>query len=319
MAKYALASGLKISPSLLNVVVAAEEQVTRAARPGDNGTGDVAWDKEQTDALARLAAAHAQLAHVVAPATPRTLLLIDRERSQSRLAFLGPVRLVRQLMLAGVILLVTFLVSALSSRVNNTSGDFFSSSGTTLLINQVFLLSAAGIGASFAALFRVNRYIANGTYDPKYESSYWVRFFLGLIAGVVLTALIPVQGGRAFTRPLLALLGGFSASVVYRILCRLVDTLESLVQGDSSDAVAAREQALKVQAAEQRVQDQLRIGTALITLREKLDAGSSNGEMQIALARMIDQLAPLEVQAGDGQTPFTPERELPVPIVAGSP
>jgi hypothetical protein len=37
----------------------------------------------------------------------------------------------------------------------------------------------AGLGACFAALFLANRYIAEGTFDPKYESSYWIRFILG--------------------------------------------------------------------------------------------------------------------------------------------
>lgn len=60
------------------------------------------------------------------------------------------------------------------------------------------------------------------------HSSDWVRFNLGLIAGMVLAVLVPIDtGSKTFERPLLALLGGFSASVVYRILQRLVDTLES--------------------------------------------------------------------------------------------
>ena len=40
MAKNALAPGLKIAPSLLRLVVEAEAQVTRDARPGGGGGGD---------------------------------------------------------------------------------------------------------------------------------------------------------------------------------------------------------------------------------------------------------------------------------------
>ena len=67
-----------------------------------------------------------------------------------------------------------------------------------------------------------------------------MRFIHGLIAGIVLPELIPVQGDQALSRPLLALLGGFSASVVYRLLSRLVDTLESLFQGDPREFLAER-------------------------------------------------------------------------------
>ena len=97
-----------------------------------------------------------------------------------------------------------------------------------------------------SALFTAYRYISEGTYDPKYESTYWLRFILGLMAGLLLPALIPI-GGQAgdstLTKPLLALLGGFSAAMLYRVLERLVNTVESLVQADSRElrtAVAKR-------------------------------------------------------------------------------
>jgi len=53
----------------------------------------------------------------------------------------------------------------------NGSPDGFSllkNSGMDLLLNELFLLSAAGIGASFSNLFQANLFVRNGTFDPVY-------------------------------------------------------------------------------------------------------------------------------------------------------
>ena len=60
----------------------------------------------------------------------------------------------------------------------------------------------------------------------------------------------PVPGKEVdpstFSMATIALLGGFSADVVQRILNRLVETLESLVRGGARDLIASREQSMKV-------------------------------------------------------------------------
>ena len=118
----------------------------------------------------------------------------------------------------------------------------FESNGIPLLLNLLFLLTAAGLGACFAALFQANRYIADCTFDTKFESSYWIRLILGLMAGLILSQMIPLSEGSnaiAVTKPTLAMLGGFSAAVVYRIMHRLVEAVESLVKGETRDIAAA--------------------------------------------------------------------------------
>lgn len=279
MAAYALESGLAVPGPALELV----HESYRAAPP-----------------VRQLAQVHAQLARLVAPATPRTLVLLARERREHGvLRFLGAVRLVRQMMLAGVLLLGTFIATAASPDVNETSGDIFRSSGVELIVNELFLISAAGVGAAFAALFRANRYVAEGTYDPKYESSYWVRFFLGIIAGLVLAVLVPVDAGsQSFTRPLLALVGGFSASVVYRMLSRVVDTLESLVQGEAPEVATAREQIVRARAQEAEGRDRLRVGATLMELRERVRTGAGAEELNAALTGILEELLSAETTSG---------------------
>jgi hypothetical protein len=218
MVRYALASGKAVPES---VVVAVQDAI-QASSDGGGPARD----------LDRLVRAHAELVHIVAPATPRTILLLSRER-ESRLAMLGPVRLVRHMLIVVIVLLAAFVLLATSPEVNHGSGDIFTSSGMPLLLNELFLLTAGGLGAAFSSLFTASRYIKAGTYDPKHESTYWLRLILGLMAGLLLPALIPMGDAGELSKPLLALLGGFSASVLYRILERLVQTVESLVRGET--------------------------------------------------------------------------------------
>ena len=217
MVRYALASGKPVPEPVVATVQEAIDASSDGGPPRD---------------LERLVRAHTELVHIVAPATPRTILLLSQER-QSRLAMLGPVRLVRHMLIVVIVLLVAFVLVATSPDVNYGSGDIFTSSGVPLLLNELFLLTAGGLGAAFSSLFTASRYIKAGTYDPKHESTYWLRLILGLMAGLLLPALIPMGDAGELSKPLLALLGGFSASVLYRILERLVQTVESLVRGET--------------------------------------------------------------------------------------
>ena len=175
----------------------------------------------------------------------------------------GPVPLVRRMVLAAVLSLLLVMGLALFPEV---TGDisFANALERPLFLNLMFLLSAAALGASFAVLYKVNRYIAEANYDPKFEASYWIRFTLGLIAGTILAELIPVgelqaatenaaamQGNDQhpvtdpdrLTKPLLALLGGFSAAVLFHILNRFVTAVDTLVRGETREIFAAQEQA----------------------------------------------------------------------------
>lgn len=289
MASYALASGLRVPAGAVQSVAEADASTVDGATDGH-------LDAQQ---WRRLVQAHDQLAQVVTPATPRTLLLLRQDAADGKLQMLGAVPLVRRMLAVSVLLLAVFLATALSPKISDASGDIFQESGTDLLVNELFLLSAAGIGAAFAALFTANRYIAEGTYDPQYEASYWVRFVLGLIAGIVLSSLVPIEssadGGGSFTRPFLALLGGFSAAVVFRILERVVGTLESLVRGDGSDGDGIRKRLATTEASQQRTHDQMRVGALLFKLREQLAAGVPYEELIASIDGLLDDMLPVDI------------------------
>ena len=285
MMRYTLASGMKVPGSSVQFV----EELRRSDAEGGHPSPD---DPK------RLAPIHAHLSKLIAPATPRTILLLhDLSSAKGPLSFLGPVPLVRRFMLTAVFSLVLFLVLSLSEDVKAGSGDMFDTSGVPLLINQLFLLSAASLGATFAALFKANRFIVNGTFDPKYSSSYWIRFVVGLVAGIILAQLAadfvspdPEAEASALSvlgRPALALLGGFSAQLVYRILNRVVNTIESLFQGNAKEVMTTRIEAVRARADQDLSEARLEFASRLVDLKSDVSSKGDNPEL---VAQRLDKL-----------------------------
>lgn len=300
MLRYALASGLVVPEGIV-------ERVERAARRRAQAS-----DSSEPAEIRQLVRAHTELVRLVAPATPRTIMVLSEGR-RARLSMLGPVRLVRQMLVAVLILLAAFVLLSTTEYVNSTSGDILHSTGIELLVNELFFLAAGGLGAAFSALFTAYRYIAEGTYDPKFESTYWLRFILGLMAGLLLPALVPLGGGaetETLTRPLLALLGGFSASVLYRILERLVSAVESLVHGDDSRELrTARREAESARVSEQLGLERLGLIGELRRLEQQARAGNRPDQLADELERMVATLLP--------SASSQPPAELPEPPPSG--
>jgi hypothetical protein len=301
MVRYALSSGTRVPTALVEAVETAR-------------TAPAASD------LAALTGAHERLAKIVAPATPRALVLFAEEDHEQKgpLRLPGPVRLVRRMALAALVSVTLFIASSLSHSVTHGSTDVLDSWGWDLLVNELFWLASAGVGASFAMLFQVNEFIVNRSYDPKYESSYWIKFLIGVISGFILVALIPLdglegsqQGGtadaaRSLAQPTLAMLGGFSASAVYRILTRLMNTVEGLFRADPRDEAALREQAAGARAAEDAAAARLGVASRLVELRQQIAAGAAPEDVSRLIADMVTAMVPAEPAAAPAPAPAAP-------------
>ncbi len=290
MVKYLSAEGNQIP-------VLAEELISR-----DNLTG------KETVQL------HRRLASLVAPARPQTIwLLYNESRKKGLLSFLGPVGLIRRLMLTTFLSLGAFILLSLSPDVNSESitkgtlGD----SGVELLLNLLYLLSAAAIGGCFSNLFQAHKYILNGTYDPKYECSYWIRFVMGLVAGLMLAVIIPVttelnsvpsNSVGMITIPLLAMLGGFSAALVYRILNRLVFAVESLITGSDSDRNEKRISELKNLNEQEKVLDKKSFVMKLQTIQSMVNQNSGAEAVDKKIQELIHEDSDLELVNQDQST-----------------
>ena len=253
---------------------------------------------------------HNELAKSIKPASPRAVLLLrEEENNKSVIKVLGPVPLIRHVMIAALVFLLGFVLISLSPDVNtqNIEAGLLASQGLPLLLNLLFLLSAAGLGACFSALFKANSYVISGTYEPRYEATYWARISLGLIAGLLLATLVPVEEeagdwGKFFGKPLLALLGGFSAALLYRILNRLVTTVESFIAGETRDLIRLNEQNAKNKADEEQIHTRIKMAQSLMKIQNKLNTGSESVDISQDVASIIDEIMQSDMRQVDTRT-----------------
>lgn len=309
MARFALRHGLPIAPEAIAELA---RLIARSRTPDFGDTGDA------TGARRTLAAIHAKLSTAIAPATPHAVLLLDAHyRSPHPLAWLGPVPLIRLLSVAAIGFLIAVIATGLSPDVSavNIEQGFLDSSGASLLWNTLFLIFCAGLGASFAALFQAHRYIADATYDPRYDASYGARLILGVIAGLILVEMLPrdlfASGGmRSFGKPALAMLGGFSATAVHRLLQRLVDTLDALVKGDPSNGIQAMRDAERAQTAHARTQMQSEIAASLVELQQALGDSDSAAEVKRRLADLTRSMLGADAIRAGAAAPARPESPM---------
>jgi hypothetical protein len=292
MVRHILQQGLAIAPELVTRL-ATLLAISAASRRDDEAMG--------SNAIFALTDIHCKLTTAVAPATPLCIVLLDPQRlAVQRFAWLGPVPLIRMLTVAALTFLIAVMLTGLSSEVSskNIALGMLESDGAILLSNLLFLLCCAGLGASFAALFHAHRYIANSSYDPKYDASYCARLILGVIAGLFLSELLPselFEGNSManFGKPALAILGGFSSTAVYHILQRLIETLDALVLGDPSAQYQASLEACKAQVHTDRAQARNELAAQLLALQQVFHTNPSPELLRQRLAELTLSMLPL--------------------------
>jgi hypothetical protein len=297
--------------------------------------------------MTALASTHERLARLAAPAKPGTLYLLDVHYQQAgRETSLGPVKLVRDLVKVAMVCVVIFIVLSVIALVDaHQAVDVFGVEGPEpaatardnhtflvikIILERVFWLAAAGIGASFAMLFQLNDQIVNRTFDPDENAAYWVKFFLGLVAGFILVALVPIgsatsaqgatTGAQALGPPTIALLGGFSASAVYRVLTRLVEALESIFSGGAREQASAAEKAASSRANEESLQGRMAVAGQLVDLQQRMAAGMAPDEAAGYLKQVVGTLVPNTVDVDGGSEPAAPPpARVPALVVVSAP
>jgi hypothetical protein len=295
MAEYALAKGHTVPAMMIHTIEAFEDEFSQAdAAPQDTSVvPDKSAPKQDIEALVY---AHQVLVKIVEPATPKTILLLDMEEETPGFwKFFGPVPLVRHMMIVALLSLIFFIyfVSSQGASVNNEM--FFSMGGL------FFLVAAAAMGASFASLYSANSYITKGTFDPAHYASYWIRFLLGIMSGLVLALVVSdktmgdnmenIINDNIF-RPLLAILGGFSADLVYTFLNRLVETFKSLFEGSAKDIIAARSEEARARQETRISQNRMKLATDILRIQQEMGADTQSHEIQAKLNRLLQGLMP---------------------------
>lgn len=210
------------------------------------------------------------LASVVKPAKPATLVMLHKA-SKSPWKVFGPIPFVRFMSIIAIGALLLLIALSTSTHIDGKVPmyDFAIQDHGRLLTQEAFLLAAAALGACFSTLFEVSQYVKDGTYEPRYVTNYWVRFILGVMAGFILAMMIPVEavskGGKesfafgGLLHPLLALIGGYSSNLVYRILNRMVVGLETIFKGSADEQFTKKQAKAKEDLLIERTNEKLAV------------------------------------------------------------
>jgi hypothetical protein len=311
MATHALSSGMQVpDPVVRALAIALAPEVPGKAIVPDATGSDWHSGSQQPgeytpqqpwpdDGLRQLALAHNRLAELVAPATPRTIQYLNSHIHRPRLlGFLGQVPFVHRAMVVAIVSLLGFVVLRVAPHVHTllAAGDPVESGRWPLLWEELHYIAAAGMGASFAVLFEVNRYTLKAAFDPLYEPFYWIRFALGLIAGVLLAELVPADTSTSVyhgvARPTLALLGGFSASVVYHLLIHLRNAIESFIPSGSNEAFDPQGRPAGEARPDMSAADRLQVVAGLLALQQRLGSGAPPAHLQADIERLLAEVMP---------------------------
>ncbi|GAA6134130.1 hypothetical protein NBRC116188_09190 [Oceaniserpentilla sp. 4NH20-0058] len=254
------------------------------------------------DDLGVLAKMHQQLAKIVAPASPQNLLLIENEKSrESIFSFVSLFPLARSIIAISLVFLISFILLGQLEIVNeeNLKAGILGSHGFTAIAILGYLVSCAGLGACFTSLYRIREYVSNLTFDPRHNSSYWASILLGTIAGLFISELLfgfisstsadSTAGYNAqLGKPAMALLAGFSSNMVYTLLQRIVDSIESLFKGDQKQIRQVRRNADLGELKNRENEVYMDVSHKLMNIYQK---GENNPElMRAELKSALDEI-----------------------------
>ncbi|MGB0697283.1 MAG: hypothetical protein ACPGOY_16640 [Rhodospirillaceae bacterium] len=204
-----------------------------------------------------------------------------------------------------VTILSAVLYYGMGEKSHADKGWYFLS----ILILQIHLLTAAGLGAAFYALQSARPYIRDLTFDPRYNSVYVMRFMFGVMAGYILSQVPPEWLGLSvqqldsplnptgasaqatnhelwtFYRAAMAFLGAFAADNVSAAMNRVTETFLAAIEGNSK----ARFQAEAKASAQQ---DLLVRTTQLSQAIDDIKPGDKPEEIQQKLRSSLQNITP---------------------------
>lgn len=158
-------------------------------------------------------------------------------------------------------------------------------------MNHYYLnLEAAVLGAGFYSLFTGYQYISNRTYEPRYNNIYLIRFFLGIVSGMVLSSFelgLPKQ----YSTIVLGLIGGYSAEAVNQILLRVSEVLIAAVKGSGKDDFNQRETQLRAEAREKQSRQRMRTNTELNDVLKNAVSTGTPPEVIARIKQALDTLS----------------------------
>jgi hypothetical protein len=221
---------------------------------------------------------HSRLSLLIKPATAKSLLA-----TESRLGGLfyknQAIKLITWITICSLVILILLNIFSFKSFVEG----------------QIYLkiLFASALGAGFSILTKIKKYIVNRTFEPRYNQGYLVTFIIGIIAGVILSIVFAEMVGKtemgtfdSDAMPLkigmtvIAIVGGYSARAVSRILERIAETLEAFVKGGIQDQVENEKEKTKAQEKQK---------TIALLQKIKEEGTKSGFDLQKSLDELLSQ------------------------------
>lgn len=226
---------------------------------------------------------HDQLLKLVAPASPGSIAASSLTPRRNPALF--------SICLFAVFSFVIFIIPVLLSAV---AKDRLGQDVGHDLSDLLQIVGGAGLGSSFYALHTASSYIKSGTFDPKYNNTYLIRFGLGLLSGLILAYFLKDflninttnSNGPSLAKigvSALALVGGYAAEAVAQILDRISDTLVALVSGSDKDKIDAAKQKADIVAEKKTSQ-------VLNDTVNKLNQALNDPNMTSAVQKVVGDL-----------------------------
>lgn len=253
-----------------------------------------------TDAQIRKASIHHNsMSKLIYPALPQNVLYLDQQNTKyearKKGSFEPKFPIIRKLIIFGIISVAGLIICGYSELVNIHSMDHnvLSSNGFPFLLNLFFLSCASAIGATFMLLSTVKSKFSSGLYHPDMDSGYWITVVLGIIGGIIITELIPIsstgtEDGMLDDKLLLALLSGFSSQLVYNVLNKLINAVESLINGGAEVSRANEIQRMKIVNEYDSAKTKVDIANKMNSLRKKLKDAPNNEDTNSTIDEAID-------------------------------
>jgi hypothetical protein len=277
MVRFAMQKGKDVPPAVLNVY---------RYCPQDTDTPG-SWQQRTDLPFSAVVESHAAMAKLVAPATPRSIRATQGKGDGGSLM---DVPLLWRMMILGGISVLSYAVLTVLVDAEVVQGVFGLG-----IVDQLRYVAGGALGASFFALFQAHKYVVNRTFDPAFNAEYWVRYALGVISGMVLANVVVVVGNAdpgdiPLTAAVVAILGGYSADAVNRILTRLVETLETFINGRNSDWLKTQQEMFKARAKARIGRQQLETVGELMGIKQRIAALPGGEEANEQLQEILDRL-----------------------------
>jgi hypothetical protein len=217
MIKYSYSKGDQVPENVIKTFSEIEKEINDYCTAHNKTLKELNSYKNIVSLSIKMGLIHSILSKLLQPANPNSIYIIESELNKNTIFNkFGCIPFIRSMMLVTILSMVTFVVVSLSPMINiqTISRSLFDSNGIELLLNFIFLLSASALGATFSAMLKANKYIVNRSFDTKHETTYWVKFIVGLLSGLIITELVPPSLFKDIGevgKPTLALLAGFSS------------------------------------------------------------------------------------------------------------